>query len=197
MTREMLYRSFRPDIEIRGSGDGRTVHGIAVPYDVPMRIDTQLTEVFRRGAFARQLAAAHRVPFTRDHQRDGGQIIGRVKELRDDAAGLYFEARVSPTQLGNDTLELLKDGALDQVSIGFLAGQDRRMADGTIERVSATLRELSVVPEGAYGEHAMAMGVRAQDLNEVVQATCTCGAASRAAQAAQILASIPLLPAVS
>jgi HK97 family phage prohead protease len=189
-TRETLYRSFRPEIEVRASGDRRTVHGIAVPYGVPVRIDSTLTEQFARGAFARQITAAHRVPFTRGHQTHGGEIIGRVTELRDDATGLYFEARVSPTQLGNDTLALLADGALDQVSIGFLTAQDRRLADGTVERVTATLRELSVVPEGAYGEHALAAGVRAQ-------AGCTCGAEDRMAELRRILAGLPVLPLAS
>ena len=158
---EVLTRTFSPEIEVRSGGDGRTVHGIAVPYGHPQRINAGLTEQFAKGAFARQLTSGHRVPFTRDHQAMGGQIIGKVLELRDDAKGLYFEARIAKTVMGNDTLELLRDGALDQVSIGFSEGQNRRLSGGVVERVTATLRELSVVPEGAYGEHAMAMGVRA------------------------------------
>ncbi|GAA2855348.1 HK97 family phage prohead protease [Pseudonocardia halophobica] len=177
---EVLTRTFAPDIEIRSGGDGRTVHGIAVPYSRPQRIHAGLTEQFARGAFAKQLTSGHRVPFTRDHQAQGGQIIGKVLELRDDAAGLYFEARVAKTAMGNDTLELLRDGALDQVSIGFQEGQNRRLSGGIVERVTATLRELSVVPEGAYGDFAVAMGVRS------VQPL-------RLDEARQILASLPTL----
>lgn len=190
--RPTLYRSFTPQVEVRTSGDGRTVYGIAVPYGAEMRIDSTLTESFARGAFNKQITAANRIVYTRDHQAHGGQIIGRVTQLRDDSAGLYFEARISPTSVGDDTLTLIRDGVLDQHSIGFSAGQDRRLANGTIERVTATLRELSVVPEGAYGELAVASGVRAH----AGEAECpTCSAtATRAAQAAQILAGLPVLP---
>lgn len=183
MSADSLFRSFTPDIEVRSGGDGRTVHGIAVPYAHPQRIDSTLTEQFARGAFRKQLESAHRVPFARDHMSHGGQLIGKITQLRDDAAGLYFEARVSPTSLGNDTLELLRDGALDQVSIGFRPGQDRRLPGGVVERVTAHLTELAVVLQGAYGEHAMAMGIRA--------AGCTCGSEDRMAEARRILQSLP------
>lgn len=190
---DILFRSFTPDIEVRAGGDGRTVHGIAVPYGRAQRINSTLTEQFAPGAFNAAVRSAHRVPFARDHLPMGGTLIGRLTELRDDTAGLYFEARVAQTVAGDETLALLRDGALDQVSIGFRAKQDRRLPDGTVERVTADLRELAVVLEGAYGQHAMAMGVRAQDNLAVVEATCTCGAASRSAQARRILAALPTL----
>lgn len=190
MTSATLFRSFQPDIEIRSNGDGRTVYGIAVPYGRAQRIDATLTEMFVPGAFARQLSAAHRVPYASGHMSQGGSLIGRVTELRDDAAGLYFEARITPTSEGRDVLELLRDGALDQQSIAFRPGQDRRCPDGTIERVTATLTEIAVVLDGAYGEHAAAQGVRQQAQG------CTCGAQPTAVGhdvVARILAGLPAL----
>lgn len=187
MSEDVAYRSFAPEVEVRSSGDGRTVHGIAVPYGQPQRINATLVEQFARGAFSRQAGAAHRVPFAREHLPMGGQLIGRITQLRDDAKGLYFEARVADTQLGNDTLALLRDGALDQVSIGFRERQNRRLPDGTVERVTADLRELAVVLEGAYGEYAVAMGVRSEN------GGCACG--SRLDEARAVLATLPrLLP---
>lgn len=187
---DTLYRSFDPQIEVRSVGDGRTVTGIAVPYGRPQRIDATLTEQFRKGAFAASIKAAHRVPFAREHLGMGGTLIGKLTALRDDAAGLYFEARVSPTVAGDETLALLRDGALDNVSIGFRARQDRRLPDGTIERVTADLRELAVVLEGAYGEHALVSAVRSVDTQP-----CGCGARTRLDEARRVLNGLPrLLP---
>jgi|SRR5690554_5668785 len=157
---EVQYRTFEPDLEVRSDGDGRTIVGIAVPWGVRQRIDSQLVEQFRRGAFNGQLRAPHRVRFAREHVTLGGTLIGTTKVLRDDAAGLYGVWRVSKTPAGDETLELVKDGALRELSIGFREGQNKRLHDGTIERVTATLREVAVVMEGAYGEAAVVAGVR-------------------------------------
>lgn len=197
MTAELI-RSFTPDLQVRSTGnggDGRTIEGIAVPYGQAQRITESLTEQFARGAFNHQLGAPHRVWFARDHVSQGGSPIGRAIELRDDAAGLWGAWRVSATPAGDETLTLIEDGVLDELSVGFQERQNRRLRDGTIERVKANLVEVSVVLQGAYGRGALVSAVRdAQDTNEVVAATCTCGAASRAAQAAAILANLPVFP---
>jgi HK97 family phage prohead protease len=183
---EVLYRSFSPDVEVRSSGDGRTLSGIAVPYNSPQQIDATLTEQFAPGAFNAVIRAAHRVPFARDHIALGGDPIGIIKVLRDDTKGLYFEARVSETQLGNDTLTLIRDGVLDEVSIAFREKQNRRLADGTVERVTADLRELAVVLSGAYGRKALISSVRSQ--------SCTCGQkTSRLDEARAVLNGLPTL----
>jgi len=54
-------RSYELDLEIRGSGDGRTICGVCVPYNREQRIHAGLTEVFLKGAFANVTRAAHRV----------------------------------------------------------------------------------------------------------------------------------------
>ena len=63
--------------------------------------------------------------------------------------------------LFRSTLELVRDGALRELSIGFREVQNRRLPTGIIERVKADLHEVAVVMEGAYGELAVATGVRA------------------------------------
>jgi HK97 family phage prohead protease len=193
-----IIRGFTPDLEIRSAakgGDGRTIEGIAVPYNRAQRIDAQLVEQFARGAFDHQLGAPNRVRFSRDHMDFGGSLIGRAVELRDDASGLWGAWRVSRTPAGDETLTLVEDGVLDELSVGFRERQNRRESDGTITRVKADLVEVSLVLQGAYGRTALVSAVRAaQDRTEVVEATCTCGAANRAARAAQILAGLPVLP---
>lgn len=159
-----MYRSFAPDLQVRSGGDGRTIYGIAVPYNAPVRIDGNLVEQFARGAFNHQLRDPGRVKFAREHVMLGGTLIGAASLLRDDAAGLYVEMRASRTPVGEETLELVKDGALDQLSIMFRERQNRRLGGGITERVKADLAEVAVVMQGAYGELATAAGVRSAQI---------------------------------
>lgn len=157
---ENLFRSYAPDLQVRSGGDQRTVYGIAVPYNAPTRIDDHLVEQFARGAFNHQIDRPNRVKFARDHVLLGGELIGAASFLRDDAAGLYVELRAARTPAGDATLELVREGALDELSIMFREGKNRALAGGVTERVVADLREVAVVMEGAYGRLATAAGVR-------------------------------------
>jgi HK97 family phage prohead protease len=157
---ETQYRSYRPDLEVRSSGDGRTICGIVVPYLAPTRINDALVEQFARGAFNHQLRSPSRVKLSREHYLLGGEIIGAGSLMRDDASGLYMELRASKTPRGDETLELVRDGALSELSIMFRSRQDRRLAGGITERVTADMSEVAVVMEGAYGELAAVSGVR-------------------------------------
>lgn len=189
-----LIRAFTPDLEIRSAakgGDGRTIVGIAVPYNKPQRIDAQLTEQFARGAFDHQIGAPNRVYFSRGHLDLGGVLIGKAVELRDDPAGLWGAWRVSATPVGEETLELVKDGVLDELSVGFREKQNRREKDGTITRVTADLVETSLVLEGAYGRGALVSAVR----NAIENCKCGCHAATNLDRARQIAAAMPMLPA--
>lgn len=205
---ELLTRAFVPELEVRSAGkggDGRTIEGIAVPYAQRQRIAPDLTEQFARGAFNHQLNAAHRVRLARDHVFLGGTVIGKAIELRDDAAGLWGAWRVSATPVGDETLTLVRDGVLDELSVGFRERQNRVLAGGVVERVKADLFEVSVVLQGAYGQGATVTAVRERQghcalcghlpgpLNE--QATPPVPAGTpRLAQARQLAASLPTLP---
>jgi HK97 family phage prohead protease len=152
-------RSYESDLEIRAGSDGRTIVGIVVPYNVEQQITRSLTEVFIPGAFAAVTRAAHRVKLLVGH--DANQLPqGRATLLREDPVGLYGEFRVSKTQRGDELLELVADGSVDQFSIGFQALQDRKRADGVVERVRAHLAEVSLVTFGAYGLAAAVAGIR-------------------------------------
>ena len=193
---DMLYRNFASDLEVRSKGDGRTIYGIAVPWNAPQRIDDRLTEQFRSGAFDHQISAANRVWFSREHVKLGGQIIGRLGVMKNVSDGLYVEMRASNTPVGDETLELVKDGALYQLSIMFRERQNRMIGHIT-ERVTADLREVAVVLEGAYGDLAAAAGVRsASGASADVCVTCgTPTARPNIDRARQVIASLPVLPA--
>jgi HK97 family phage prohead protease len=198
LSNELTTRSFTPELEIRSAakgGDGRTIVGIAVPFGQRQRIDAGLTEQFASGAFDHQLRAANRVRFTRDHMAHGGVLIGTTTSLRNDPAGLVGEWRVSKTPTGEETLELVKDGALRDLSVGFQEVQNRRLEDGTIERVKANLSEVSVVLEGAYGAGATVQEVRA--VETLITECPQCGRKENLARAAQIIAGLPVLRSVT
>lgn len=164
MDEVFLNRAHQADLEIRG--DGRTVVGIAVPFDTPTPIrdaSGSYTEVFRRGAFAKTIRErGDRVKFLAQHDRRS-MPLGRATLLREDGAGLYAEFHVSATQAGGEALELIRDGALDALSIGFRPVRDRWNQDRSmVERLEARLDEVSAVSFPAY-DGALIAGVRTGD----------------------------------
>ncbi len=157
----MLVRSLaEADLEVRdeASGDGWTVRGIAVPWNKPAQIDKTLTEEFLPGAFDAQVPHASRVLLARGHLPAGGALVGRLAMMRNDAAGLYVEGRISATAAGQEARTLIADGVLDRFSIGFREGRNRR-AGNVLQRVSADLREVAIVPNPAYAD-AVITGLR-------------------------------------
>jgi HK97 family phage prohead protease len=162
----VLTRSFHsPDLELRG-GDGRTVVGIAAPFDSPAPINEHgrsFSEIIRRGAFARTIAerGASKVKLLALHDY-GAMPLGRASLLREDAAGLYLEARVSKTTAGDEALALIADGALDAFSIGFTvtgAGERWDARSNTRELTDVKLHEISLTPFPAYAG-ALVAGLR-------------------------------------
>ncbi len=146
-------------------GDGRTIHGIAMPFDAPTEIrdnGERFTEVFRFGSFAKTIAerGPQGVKTFAKHQR-ASLPIGRASVLREDPAGLYSELRISKTAAGDEVLSLISDGALDALSIGFQPVKDRRVRGG-VERLEVRLFEISVVDFPAFSG-ALIAGVRSDE----------------------------------
>jgi uncharacterized protein len=169
---DTLRRAFNGDMEIRSDGEGRTVCGIAVPYNVPTTIREfydEYTEEFQRGAFSRTIAErGDRVKFL--YQHDTSAPIGRATLLREDAAGLYAEFKVSKTARGDEVLELIRDGALDSFSVGFSPVSDETRDRGKhIVRTEVKLREVSAVTFPAY-EGAVMSGLRSLEDADVTRA---------------------------
>jgi len=164
----MFERAYTPDLEVRSGSDGRTVHGIAVPFDTPTTVNDgwgEYEESFRFGAFRKTLREKRKpdgtsaVKFLANHDRIGRLPLGRAQELKEDTAGLYGEFRVSKTPDGDAALELIRDGALDAFSVGFVPVKDREPEPGRLERVEVKLHEVSAVAFPAYAGAVIA-GVR-------------------------------------
>ena len=89
--------------------------------------------------------------------------IGRALAFTDTQAGLEAELRVSKTKLGDDVLELVRDGAATGLSVGFIPVEDRWDSGRTrVERVKARLVELSVTAFPAYMD-ARVLAVRSEE----------------------------------
>ena len=159
MSNDIENRRYNVEFELRlADGDGRTIYGMAVPYNKEQRINNTITEIFRKGVFADVIRAPHRVKLLRGHGENN--VLGRATLLKETDEGLYAEFRISKTREGDEALELVRDGALDQLSIGFMPIKNRKRPDGVMERIKAHLAEVSLVTFGAYGDMAAVAGVR-------------------------------------
>jgi HK97 family phage prohead protease len=150
MTIEVRALNFA--LQLRDEGDGRTLVGPLLPYGVEARIGPYVVETFERGAFTGTEPA--RVPLTATHPRDGGTLpIGVTIELRDEADALHGAWRVSKTSLGDEVLELARDGVPLGLSVGFeeVAGGSQWNPTRTrVTRTRATLDHVAVVRAPAY-----------------------------------------------
>lgn len=119
----------------------RTITGIAVPYGQDANIGGMYIERFAPGA----IDSVEDVKLFYGHETP----IGVVVDGRDVDGGFEITAKVSETSLGNDVLTLMRDGALNKFSVGFVPVSQEK--DGsTITRTKVSLKEVSVVPFPAY-----------------------------------------------
>lgn len=152
----LITRSFQPDLELRASQ--RIVAGIAVPFGEITDLGYE-RELFRRGSFERTIRErGDKVKFLGNHNSKVFPL-GRATLLREDAAGLYVEARVSKTQAGDEILELISDGTVDGLSVGFKVVRDHYSQPDLREIHEAALYEFSATAFQQY-ENAKIMSVR-------------------------------------
>ncbi len=81
-------------------------------------------DVILEGAFSKSLkergvgsTSNRQIKFL--HQHNVLEPIGSFKELREDSVGLYFEAQIEKTPLGDVVLERYSNGSYKEHSIGF------------------------------------------------------------------------------
>ena len=76
-------------------------------------------DIVEPGAFTKTIAEGfERVKILALHN-DSLLPIGRPLEVREDSKGLYIKAKISDTAMGRDVKVLLKDGVLNELSIGY------------------------------------------------------------------------------
>jgi hypothetical protein len=158
----LLARMFATELRVRdaeaeGEGDGRTLVGLAVPFDTEIDVSDwwdDYTEVFRKGAFARTIENRSRPVPLLDHHQRRALGIGRATSLVETDAGLEAEFHLTEgVQAADEVLALVLDDALGGLSIGFEPIQHREVKGlhrdppserDLIERTEVALREVSV-----------------------------------------------------
>ena len=100
--------------EVKASGDGMEVSGYISTYG---NVDA-VGDVVMPGAFDAALAGDRKLRLLLGH--DQRMVLGLAQELKSDERGVWGRFAISKTQLGQDTHTLLKDGALDSFSIGYI-----------------------------------------------------------------------------
>lgn len=149
--REFVFRAESVDTE------RREVTGIAVPFNADANIADFYVERFAPGSVQDSESA---LLFWRHTDP-----IGRLNTAGDTKDGWKITARVSATTLGNDALTLARDGVVTQMSVGFEPGGDYEVEERDddlpiITRTRVKVREVSLVPFGAYGDGAAVTEVR-------------------------------------
>lgn len=133
--------------------EGRTFSGYASTYDLD-----QGGDIIMPGAFAKTLAErGDRVKVLWQHS----EPIGKPKSMREDDKGLYVEAQISKTRLGDEALELMRDGVIDSMSIGYSVPAGKSEMDQSGVRVikEVKLYEFSAVTM-PMNESAIITGVK-------------------------------------
>lgn len=87
--------------------------------------------------------------------------IGVPLEMKEDEKGLYLKAKISDTSLGQDVKVLLKDGVLNELSIGYDTIQEAFDEDGNRHLKEVDLWEVSVVT-WAMNQEATISGYKAR-----------------------------------
>ena len=148
-------RTYTAHVRAADDGDGRTLTGVAVPFDSETTILPGYREKIARGAI--DLGATPSLFYRHS------EPIGVITSMSEAAEGLVIEARISDTALGRDAATLARDGAIGSLSIGFyeVAYEDATAEDGATVRTQTLidLREVSLVPIAAY-EDARITSVR-------------------------------------
>jgi HK97 family phage prohead protease len=89
----------------------RTFAGYASTWDEDLGGD-----IISKGAFNKTMQERKdRVKVLWQHNEPIGKSVG----MSSDSKGLFVEGKISKTRLGDEAIELMNDGVIDQMSIGF------------------------------------------------------------------------------
>lgn len=146
----MIYLTSN-NVKIAAAAEGetqtpaRTIEGVAVPYNTVAVVSGGEKVMFLPGS----LPVEGKAPRLLENH-DGSKIIGVVTARNSDDEEMRYTARISATKAGDDVIELIKDGALDSVSIGVDPVEATYNDDGVLVVSKANWRELSIVAEPAF-----------------------------------------------
>lgn len=142
------------EMQVRAvSTDERTVTGIAVPWNDATDIAGLWWEAFDPGAVQDSDDA---LLFYRHDDP-----VGRITAHRDTDTGWEITAKFATTARADEAYQLVKDGVVTRLSVGFVPMEYRVEEDGTVVHTRVKVREVSLVPFPAY-DNAQITNVRHQ-----------------------------------
>lgn len=155
--------------------DRRTFEGYAATWD-----RDRVGDIIKRGAFKKSISEglpSGRIKVLWLHS----DPLGMPLEMSEDSKGLKVKARVSATRLGDEALELMRDGVVDSLSIGYSVPEGKAEWDDdgrTIKEIK--LYEFSPVVFPA-NEAAVITGVK--DIERVIRGEASPQEAARLVKA--------------
>jgi HK97 family phage prohead protease len=158
----MEIKSFElKDVEV----EERTFTGYAAAYG---NVDSD-GDIIQMGAFAESLAndfPRNKIKILWQHK--SSEPIGLPVEMREDDKGLFVKGKISKTERGNEAMELLRDGVIDSMSVGFMIPKDGYGYDEDGKRMinKGRLMEFSLVTFPA-NEQAVVQSVKEVSEREI------------------------------
>lgn len=162
-TKEGLFRGEfgRSTLEIKEISDAGEFEGYGAVFG---NVDNG-GDVLVSGCFSNSLikVPAERVKMLWQH--DPSSVIGKFTEMREDAKGLWCAGRLNlKIQKAAEAYELLKDGSIDGMSIGYRTTKDEvDRAMGVRRLLAVDLMEISIVTFPMNG-NALVQRVKSGDL---------------------------------
>jgi len=151
---------------------GRVFAGYASTFDIDLGGDIITPGAFKKTIEGRQQA----IKVLWQHN----EPIGKSMRLYEDNIGLFVEGKVSKTRLGDEAIELMRDGVIDQMSIGFSipAGKSEMSEDGLriirevklyeFSPVTFPMNENAIITSVKNMKDAIALGqIEQKDLKEL------------------------------
>lgn len=158
----MEIKSFElKDVEV----EERTFTGYAAAYGN----EDSDGDIIQMGAFSESLMndfPRNKIKILWQHK--SSEPIGLPVEMREDERGLYVKGKISKTDRGDEAMELLRDGVIDSMSVGFMIAKDGYEYNDDGKRVikRGRLMEFSLVTFPA-NEQAVVQSVKEVSEREI------------------------------
>lgn len=128
----------------------RTLEGLAVPYERETKLAPGYYETIARDAYQPD-GGVGSIKLLWRH----GEVIGAGTAVS-GPDGVPIQARISQTSAGDDAYQLLKDGVVDSLSIGFIPLEYEETWDDDqnlhVRQKKIDIKEVSLVPWPAYDD---------------------------------------------
>ncbi|MFA5234961.1 MAG: HK97 family phage prohead protease [Sulfurimonas sp.] len=166
MTEDTTKRCFKlAEVRVDEVAGKPTITGLAVPYNAPSEDLGGFREVFKPGAFKESLAGSDEI--FADVEHNGTRKLGRRSvgslELKESREGVRVSIIPPDTTVGRDTIEEVRGGLLDGMSICFANPEDtyKGKGDSIVREISkASLRAVTLTCYPAYTQTAGTVAIR-------------------------------------